>query len=178
MHAHILCIDTSYGALFRFVEIFSDYEQKTLAPGENFIVSWISPVAFIEASGEYTYLRRPVCSTKKNFCNQFDAIVDSCDTMPLHPKNGYVKSDERVYFIPPDIKVKSCFINNRCCSYVSTLKEGLCGGNVTDCPSDYCFDRFINTTNGLCDQVPSQANLNCATDFCFNRSCNVNASTW
>ena len=126
LHAHIHCIDTSYGALFRFVEIFEVDENETPAPGDSYIVSWVSPVAFGEASGTYEYMRRPSCSMKTNFCNTNDSIVNTCNDKPLVATKGFVKSNERVYLIPPDAKIKSCFIDNNCCPYVTTMEEGTC----------------------------------------------------
>ena len=248
----------------RFVEIFQTSDEETLAPGVQFIVSWMSNLPFIENTRTYSYLGRPDCAVHNDTCSNLQ-IVDHCTPNVITPtkekekeeyethkehepsepkpseskpseskpedskeddklkflkeddddednnkkkkandddddkkkkkksgyeeedeedkkkkksvyevqekpkiKNSYVRTSQRVYFIPPTVQIESCLLNDKCCPYISHFNNGICGGTIPFCQSDICFTRTLNAITNECDEVSL-----CVSDNCFERLCSL-----
>jgi len=168
-NAHVLCTDQGENqSIFRFVEIFNIDENETPAPGDKFIVSWINALPFVERSRKYTYMRRPSCSVKKDECSNTQ-IVNGCNDNAVLLDDGFVKSRDRIYFIPPNTEVHGCKFNGACCPYVNIYDGGICGGTIDPlCPSiTPCIIRTFNPNTYKCDETPKCV----SNDLCVKALC-------
>lgn len=176
-NAHVMCTNTFNGkSLFRFHEIFIVDEDETPAPGAHFIVSWLSDFPFIERHRKYSYARRPSCSIGTDVCSTTQ-IVNECYDNHADLHNGFVSTSDRVYFIPPDVTVGTCSLDNNCCPYISISSTGICGGQAVDpCSSLNCNDGNACTTDscsgGVCSNTPISCNDGnaCTQDTCDSTS--------
>ena len=121
LSAHVLCTNIGKNrAQIDFLEIYSVYGTPLTT---GFIISFSSNAPFRSSSFGVTYMRRPSCETKKDFCSTKN-YVDSCTNNNVAFKKSFVISKDIVYIIPKASIVFSCQTDiDTCCGF---LTAGYC----------------------------------------------------
>jgi hypothetical protein len=100
-----------------FVEIFISTESSPYVGG--FAISF-TPNAPFKAVGGATYVRRPSCTTQKDFCSTTN-YVQTCTDNFAQLQNGYVVSNDYIFIIPNQQSAVGCATGvNACCQYVNS----------------------------------------------------------
>jgi hypothetical protein len=100
-----------------FVEIFVTSESSPYVGG--FAISF-TPNAPFKAIGGATYVRRPNCTTQKDYCSTTNYVL-SCTDNFAQIQNGFVVSNDYIFIIPNQQSAVGCATGiNACCPYVNS----------------------------------------------------------
>jgi len=144
--AHVLCTNIGPGrAQIDFVEIFRAVDDDF--PSNAFVISFIPNRPFKAVSGGVTYLRRPSCTTNKDYCSNTN-YVHTCTENAAAMRNGFVVSNDLVYIVPNGQSAVGCGLGiNSCCVYLPSSPFGICPFTAENTLLNYDWDRFSYGNN-------------------------------
>ena len=122
LSADVLCTNIGPGrSQIDFVEIYQFNDTTPYTGG--FAISFVPNAPFRAISGGVSYVRRPTCTTQKDFCSATN-YVHTCQDNVAEMRKGFVISNDLVFIIPASYSAVGCgSAINSCCSY---LNAGFC----------------------------------------------------
>jgi len=117
LKADVMCTNIGKNrAQIDFVEIYQTTESVPYTGG--YAISFI-PNAPFKALSSVSYLRKPSCTTQKDFCSTTNYVLSCTDNSVVFEK-GFVISKDEIFIVPSGSVVVGCAQTaNSCCGYVT-----------------------------------------------------------